>query len=133
MKKLFIASFIISFVFLIATLPAVKEKQVFAESTSNTINYVSLGDSIAVGYLLDGHQSANECLYDSTTQTYSQGVFVEDSYANQIKLMLEQKAGTDLVNATTFAKVGDSNSSRRTNKQLLFRVAFLFFYHLPTC
>ena len=70
-----------------------------AELIQQTVNYVSLGDSIAAGYGLSG--------YDASYQLDG-SVFVEDSYAKKFADYLKTKYST--VNASSFGVSGDTVS-----------------------
>lgn len=78
-----------------------------AAKEENVINYVSLGDSIAVGYLLSGHSTNDEPSYNSASNTYSQGKFISGSYSDWFKTKLVDSFGATKVNAVTYAKSGD--------------------------
>ena len=84
--------------------------QISATASNSAINYVSLGDSIAVGYLLNGHNKSEEPKHNSSNNTYSAGKFIDGSYSNWFKSMLASNFGASTVNAVTYAKSGDKVS-----------------------
>lgn len=105
MKKFI--GFICIFALMFAVFVPLVQGSVRASENADVINYVSLGDSIAVGYALSEHSESNEPTLQADG-SYTQGVFVNDSYAYKIKQHLETTLGAENVNSVTFARSGDT-------------------------
>lgn len=94
---------ILSFLFLLSLFcgwnPAEK-RAVFADASADTLNYVSLGDSIAEGYGLGGYAAKGET------------DFVADSYAYKFKNKLKGKYSN--TSAVSYAKSGDTTADLLT-------------------
>ncbi len=71
----------------------------------DSVEYVSLGDSIAAGCMLPGHNEGDEAILREGV--YNSGVFVEGGYSNSFKNYLMAEYGSKNVNATSFARSGD--------------------------
>lgn len=102
MKTKFI--FFLLAIFAVASFGLIDNKTLVADEVSDTICYVSFGDSIAVGYNLPNYISGTSDASDE-----AMGQFVEDSYTYNFKTMLENKFGTNNVVSTTYAQSGDSS------------------------
>lgn len=92
-------------IFAVASFGFLDSKIVFATESADTICYVSLGDSIAVGYNLPNYVKD---VSDANGETAGQ--FVQDSYAFKFKTMLENKFGANNVKSTTYATSGDAGA-----------------------
>ena len=92
-------------IFAVASFGYFDNKIVFATESADSICYVSLGDSIAVGYNLPNY---DKDVSDANGETAGQ--FVQDSYAYKFKTLLENKYGANNVKSTTYATSGDAGA-----------------------
>ena len=118
MRKLGIKTIFVSLLFFVALALSFSCKTfgANAEPVQQTINYVSLGDSIAAGYGLAGYDPANES---------NSNAFVNGSYAKGFYDYLKTLYST--VNASTFAEsgldsaglIGKLNSEDENNAEII--------------
>ena len=97
MRKRYVFIILVMIVTVLVSVPTNFKTKVYASSPVDTLNYVSLGDSIAEGYGLSGFSSKGET------------DFVADSYAYLFKDKLEEEYAN--VNAISYAKSGDDTSN----------------------